>query len=136
MFRFMGAIFSKTDLNQFMIKTHNSNLPFITHNKDDSVFLAPWQGQLFAITVHMAETGHFTWFEFTYLFGNHLKLEKLFKFNEVTLDDRYYICWLNALEELIINKKLGNKKSISIFRKKWEKAFNNTPHGKPVKIED
>ena len=106
MFRFMGAIFSKTDLDQFMIKSYNSNLPFIKHNKDDSVFLAPWQGQLFAITVHMTETGYFTWLEFTYLFGNHLKLEKLFKFNEVTLDDRYYICWLNALEELIINKKL------------------------------
>ena len=63
-------------------------------------------------------------------------IKRFFKSNEVTLDDRYYICWLNALEELIINKKLGNKKSISIFRKKWEKAFNNTQHGKHVKIED
>ena len=136
MLRFMGAIFSKTNLNQFMIKTNYSNLPFIKKNKDDSVFLAPWQAQLFAITVHMSEMGYFAWHEFTHLFGNHLKLEKLFKLNEVTLDDRYYICWLNTLEELIIKKKLGDKKSFSTFKKKWEKAFNNTPHGKPVKIED
>ena len=136
MLRFMGAIFSKTDLNPFMIKNYISNLPFIKQNKEDSVFLAPWQGQLVAITVHMSEIGYFKWLEFTCLFGKHLKLEKFFKSNEVTLDDRYYICWLNALEELIINKKLGNKKSISIFRKKWEKAFNNTPHGKPEKIQD
>ena len=119
-----------------MIKNTYSNLPFIKQNKDASVFLAPWQGQLFAITVHMSELGYFSWLEFTNLFGKHLKLENLFNFNEVNLDDRYYICWLNALEELIINKKLGNKKSIFIFKKKWEKAFNNTPHGKPVKIED
>ena len=64
MLRFMGAIFSKTDLNQFMIKNYISNLPFIKQNKDDSVFLAPWQGQLFAITVHMSEIGYFKWFEF------------------------------------------------------------------------
>ena len=98
-----------------MIKTTYSNLPFIRQNKDASVFLAPWQGQLFAITVHMSEIGYFSWLEFTNLLGKHLKLENLFNFNEVTLDDRYYICWLNALEELIINKKLGNKKSISIY---------------------
>jgi len=136
MFRFMGAIFSKTNLSQFMIKTNYSNLPFIKQNKDASVFLAPWQGHLFAITVHMSEKGFFKWDEFTHLFGNHLKLEKIFKLNEVNLDDRYYVCWLNALEELIINKGLGDKKSFSIFKKKWEKAFLNTPHGKPVKIEE
>ena len=107
-----------------MIKNTYSNLPFIKQNKDASVFLAPWQGQLFAITVHMSEIGYFSWLEFTNLLGNHLKLENLFNFNEVTLDDRYYICWLNTLEELIINKKLGNKNH-SIFEK-GEKAFNNT----------
>ena len=119
-----------------MIKNTYSNLPFIKQNKDASVFLSPWQGQLFAITVHMSEIGYFKWDEFTHLFGKHLQLKKLFKLKEVNLDDRYYICWLNALEELIINKKLANKKSFSIFKKKWEKAFLNTPHGKPVKIEE
>jgi len=51
-----------------MIKNTYSNLPFIKQNKDASVFLAPWQGQLFAITVHMSEIGYFSWLEFTNLF--------------------------------------------------------------------
>ena len=118
-----------------MIKPNHSNFPFIKQYRDDSVFLAPWQGRLFAMTVHMSEMGHFTWNEFTHLLGRHLSLNKASKLNEINLDAKYYIYWLNALEELIINKNLGNKKALSSFKKKWTKAFNNTPHGKPVKIE-
>lgn len=119
-----------------MITPNRSNLPFFKKYKNESFFLAPWQGQLFAMTVHMCEMGHFTWSEFTHLFGRHLSLHKNSKLNEKNLNNKYYICWLNALEELIINKNLGNKKSLTSFKKKWTKAFNHTPHGKPVKIEE
>ncbi|MFL2801225.1 MAG: nitrile hydratase accessory protein [Paracoccaceae bacterium] len=136
MSRFMGAIFPKINFNQFMTKLNYSYLPYIKENKDGSVFLAPWQGQLFAITVHMSDVGYFTWNEFTTIFAKYLKLGASSKISEINLDNKYYNCWLNALEELIINKKFGDKKTLQIFKKKWKSAFNNTPHGQPVKIEN
>ena len=109
------------------------NLPFTNKKSDQVVFQNPWHSQLFAITVQLSEKGNFSWEEFVKVFGEALKKERLPTKNLDGSND-YFTCWLNALEELILNKKLGNKKSFSIFKKKWEKAFLNTPHGKPVKI--
>ena len=119
-----------------MTKLNYSYLPYIKENKNGSVFLAPWQGQLFAITVHMSDVGYFTWNEFTTIFAKYLKLGASSKISEINLANKYYNCWLDALEELIINKKFGDKKTLQLFKKKWKSAFNNTPHGQPVKIEN
>ena len=110
-----------------------ANLPFIVDAGKEPVFGAPWQGQLFAITLHLSETGNFSWKEFVDVFSMMLK-RKNKNSKSVSADNDYYACWLEALEELIVKKNLGNAKNLSFFKHEWEKAFLKTPHGDPVKI--
>ena len=70
------------------------------------VFQNPWHSQLFAITVQLSETGNFSWKEFVQFFGKSLKKSRL-ELNSLDGNDDYFYCWLTALEEIIISKKLG-----------------------------
>ena len=108
------------------------SLPFINNTDTENVFESPWQGQLFAITIHLSEQGNFSWSEFVAAFGKILKKRKDFK--KFSPSNEYYSCWLQALEEIIVKKNLGSTKNLSSLKGKWEKAFLITPHGSPVKI--
>ena len=90
-----------------MNNTLDYNLPFTNKIEDGVVFQTPWHSQLFAITVQLSETGNFSWKEFVEFFGKSLNESRL-KLNNLDGNDDYFNCWLTALEEIIISKKLGN----------------------------
>ena len=117
-----------------MNNTLNYILPFTNKIEDDVVFQNPWHSQLFAITVQLSETGNFTWKEFVKFFGKSLNESRL-ELNSLDGNDDYFKCWLNALEEIIISKKLGNSNILSLLKKDLANAYLSTPHGKPVKIK-
>ena len=109
------------------------SLPFTNDIHSQEFFEFPWQGQLFAITVHLSEQDTFSWDEFVNEFGHRLKKSRNYSKTNATKKD-YYYCWLGALEQLIIDKKLGNSTNLLFLKSEWEKAFLCTPHGSPVKI--
>ena len=109
-------------------------LPFTNKIEDDVVFQNPWHSQLFAITVQLSETGNFSWKEFVQFFGKSLNESRL-ELNDLDCNDDYFKCWLIALEEIIISKKLGNSNILSLLKKDWTDAYLSTPHGMPVKIK-
>ena len=83
------------------------NLPFTNKTVDQIIFQNPWHSQLFAITVQMSEKGNFSWKEFVEVFGESLKKQRSLAKNLDGSND-YFSCWLNALEEILIIKKISN----------------------------
>ncbi len=116
-----------------MNNTLDYNLPFTNKIDDPVVFQSPWHSQLFAITVQLSETGNFSWKEFVKFLEKSLNESRL-EVNCLDGEDDYFNCWLIALEEIIISKKLGNSNILSLLKKDWTNAYLSTPHGKSVKI--
>jgi hypothetical protein len=67
-------------------------------------------------------------------FGKSLNDSRL-ELNSLDGNDDYFNCWLIALEEIIISKKLVNSNILSLLKKDWTNAYLSTPHGKPVRIK-
>ena len=111
------------------------NLPFMNKTKDQIVFQNPWHSQLFAITVQLSERGNFSWKEFVEVLGDSLKKTKSLSKNLDGSND-YFSCWLNALEEILIIKKVSNKYTLMLLKEDWTQAYLSTPHGKPINIKN
>ena len=111
------------------------NLPFTNKTEDQIVFQNPWHSQLFAITVQMSEKGNFSWKEFVDVFGESLLKQRSLT-NKLDGSNDYFSCWLNALEEILIIKKIINQKTLMILKEDWTQAYLSTPHGKPVNIKN
>ena len=113
----------------------NYNLPFTNKADDQIVFQNPWHSQLFAITVQMSEKVNFSWKEFVEVFGESLKKQRSLS-NNLDGSNDYFSCWLNALEEILIIKKISNQKTLMQLKEDWTQAYLSTPHGKPVNIKN
>ena len=101
------------------------------NNFDFKTFEKPWHGQIFAITVSLSENKLFEWREFSKALANQIKIDKTEKQNS---EDDYFFSWIKALENLIINKKIVDKKNLKQIKENWKDAFLATPHGNPVRI--
>ena len=111
------------------------NLPFKNETVDQIVFQNPWHSQLFAITVQLSEKGNFNWKEFVEVFGVTLKKQRSLSKNLDGSND-YFYCWLNALEEILIIKKISDQDALTSLKEDWTQAYLSTPHGKPVNIKN
>ena len=81
----------------------NSNKKPTPLTDGNEVFSAPWHCELFALTISLYEKKVFDWSLWTAMLGNKLKDKPV----SVTDDlDYYYGRWLEALEELILNKEM------------------------------
>ena len=67
------------------------------------VFSAPWQCELFALTISLYEKNFFDWALWTAELGNKLKGKPVSIVDDL---DYYYGSWLEALEELILSKEM------------------------------
>lgn len=100
--------------------------------RPEPAFEAPWHAQLFALTVHLSEVGHFGWPDWTRAFGATLKRHGLNK--ELDGGDDYFNAWLETLETLLRDRGLAEAGAVEAMRAAWEAAYLNTPHGAPVKL--
>lgn len=96
------------------------------------VFEQPWHAQVFAITVHLSETGLFDWSEWTQTFGAVLAHHGHDR--DLNGGDDYFAAWIEALEKLIVSKGVGQAAAIDAFKEQWEHAYLTTPHGHPVHL--
>jgi nitrile hydratase accessory protein len=94
-------------------------------------FDAPWHGQVFALAVALNEAGHFSWPEWTQMFG--ASLADMRRKKDLDGSDDYYLAWVSTLEQMMIEKNIVAPEMLSRMKTLWTDAFLRTPHGKPVK---
>lgn len=124
------------------------------------VFSAPWHAQLFALTVHLNESGLFSWPDWTARFGATLARHGLARAQEEARDgardgieveaekgtqygaqhggldggDDYFAAWLETLETLLAEGGTAPTAEVETLRAAWETAYLSTPHGDPVRL--
>jgi nitrile hydratase accessory protein len=107
-------------------------LPRLPRDNGGPVFAEPWQAQAFALAVKLSEEGHFTWKEWASALGDELRAAA--DRGEPDDGSRYYQHWLAALERLVTEKGLTNRRAMEERKEAWADAYRHTPHGKPVEL--
>lgn len=123
------------------MKPHNSiphpdklaALPRLPRDEEGPVFAEPWQAAAFALALRLSAAGHFTWKEWAAALADELKTSAAR--GEPDDGSRYYHCWLNTLERLVVAKRLSGEAALLARKAAWADAYRRTPHGKPVELE-
>lgn len=105
-------------------------LPSIPKDSEGPVFNAPWEAEVFAMTLSMHEQGVFTWKEWAAMLSDSIKQAQ--QHGDPDLGDTYYNHWLTALERMIVYKKIGSRLQLEQLKDEWEFAVLNTPHGQAI----
>ncbi|MEX0340286.1 MAG: nitrile hydratase accessory protein [Arenibacterium sp.] len=101
--------------------------------RPEPVFAEPWHAQLFALTVHLNETGQFAWSDWAERFGATLARHGLAR--ELDGGDDYFIAWLETLQDFMAEKELALPAETDAMQVAWRRAYLETPHGQPVIIQ-
>lgn len=99
----------------------------------EPIFTQPWHGQLFALTVHLNESGVFAWPDWADRFSKTLARHGLKK--ELDGGDDYFAAWLETLETLLADLGQAAPLDVEKMRAAWEAAYLSTPHGAPVELK-
>ena len=99
----------------------------------DPVFEDPWHAQLFALTVHLNEAGHFAWPDWAQRFGATLKRHGLS--GALNGGDDYFNAWLETLESFLAEINMADPDAVEKMRARWEHAYLHTAHGAPVTLD-
>lgn len=100
--------------------------------KPEPVFEHPWHAQVFALTVHLNETGLFAWPDWAERFGATLARHGVDR--ELNGGEDYFAAWLETLENLLVEQGAAEPARVEILREAWEQAYLSTPHGSPVRL--
>ena len=100
--------------------------------KPEPVFEQPWHAQVFALTVHLNESGRLDWSDWAARFGAMLKKHGVAK--ELNGGEDYFAAWLETLESVLAEEGAASFEEASEMRGAWERAYLETPHGEPVKL--
>lgn len=100
----------------------------------EPAFDAPWHAQVFALTVHLNEAGHFVWADWAERFGATLVRHGLDK--ELNGGEDYFTAWLETLESYLAEIGMAAPADVADLRTAWEAAYLSTPHGAPVHLAD
>ncbi len=100
----------------------------------EPAFDAPWHAQVFALTVHLNEAGHFVWADWAERFGATLARHGLDK--ELNGGEDYFTAWLETLESYLAEIGMAAPADVADLRTAWEAAYLSTPHGAPVHLAD
>ncbi|MEX0285347.1 MAG: nitrile hydratase accessory protein [Paracoccaceae bacterium] len=102
------------------------------NERPEPVFAEPWHAQVFALTVHLNETGMFAWPDWADRFGATLKRHGLAK--DLNGGADYFAAWLETLETFLSEVGSTAPEDVTSLRDAWEEAYLTTPHGAPVKL--
>ena len=97
-------------------------------------FDAPWQAQVFALTVALHESGWFTWPEWTAALGARLAAAEPVPPGDV--DDDYYRQWAAALGDVLVARGVAGPETLDDLAAAWHAAAARTRHGAPIVLED
>ena len=91
----------------------------------DAPFDAPWQAQLFGLTVALSEAGLFGWPAWAETLGA-----------EIARGTPYWPAWLRALETVLTERDIALPDDIALLAARWQDAAHATPHGQPILLEN
>ena len=133
-----GFVASKTQKIQVILSVWIYGKAIWNHsminNDEYRPFHEPWHAQIFALTIHLNEQGHFEWKDWSQAFSEALSLKS--SNGAIVEDEDYYLVWLKTIEEFLAqNGKLKSDELTSYFDA-WRAAFLSTPHGQPVKLKN
>ena len=97
-------------------------------------FDEPWQAEAFALTHALADTGLFTWSEWTAALAGAIAAAQ--QRGDPDLGDTYYEHWLVALESLCAHKHAVEPAALAERQEAWRQAYLRTEHGQPVVLEE
>jgi nitrile hydratase accessory protein len=97
-------------------------------------FEEPWQAKAFALAVHLSEQGLFTWPEWTQRFAEVARENPAAE--GVSEAEVYWRNWATALERIMLEKGYGTPETVGTLTAAWREAFETTPHGKPVELQE
>lgn len=100
----------------------------------EPVFSEPWHAQVFALTVHLNETGQFDWPDWAQAFSKTLHAHGLSR--ELDGGDDYFNAWLETLETFLQRDGVADRQDLADIKVAWEQAYLSTPHGAPVRLTD
>ncbi|MCT4557215.1 MAG: nitrile hydratase accessory protein [Pelagimonas sp.] len=101
--------------------------------RPEPAFEAPWHAQVFALTVHLSESGAFDWPAWAQVFGATLKDHGLG--HALNGGEDYFLAWVDALEQICTQRGLIEPGVLGALKSQWERAYLATPHGYPVRLE-
>lgn len=100
----------------------------------EPVFGEPWHAQLFALTVHLNQTGRLAWPDWAARFG--ATLARHGQSRDLDGGDDYFAAWLETLESVLLEDGTAEPDVLAGLRHAWEHAYLDTPHGQPVRLSD
>lgn len=100
--------------------------------RPEPVFQEPWHAQVFALTVHLNESGAFQWADWVQRFSATLARHGLAR--DLDGGEDYFLAWLETLEGFLAEQGSALPEETSQTRAAWEAAYLATPHGQPVKL--
>lgn len=110
------------------------SLPGLADDVQPPVFAAPWQAQAFALVLALHERGAFNWPEWAAALSR--QIAKAQAAGDPDRGDTYYHHWLEALEQLMLDKGLAGHAQIHALEDAWAAAAERTPHGQPIVLSD
>lgn len=108
--------------------------PSTAHDAHASPFAEPWQAQAFAMTVLLHQRGLFTWPEWAAALTARIRSAQTG--GDADDGSTYYQHWVDALEQMVIERGLGTPEQIHALEHAWEDAAERTPHGQPIVLAD
>ena len=105
-------------------------MPLPVQDGKGTVFAEPWQAHAFAMTLQLHEKGVFTWPEWATALTREISAGQTR--GEASDGSLYYTHWLNALEQMVIERQLGTPEQIHDLEHAWADAAERTPHGQPI----
>ena len=94
-------------------------------------FEAPWQAQLFAMTVAASEAGLFPWSEWAEIFGAELAARG----DAADGNEGYYAAWLAAFSSLLDRLGHADDPQVAALARAWQAAARATPHGQAITLD-
>jgi nitrile hydratase accessory protein len=82
------------------------------------------------MTLQLHEKGVFTWPQWADALTQEIRAGQTR--GEASDGSLYYTHWLNALEQLVIERQLGTPDEIHDLEHAWADAAERTPHGQPI----
>ena len=104
-------------------------LPSIPRDESGPVFPAPWAARAFAFALAAHERGLFSWGEWAEALGRAVA-----EGGDDADPERYWRCWLSALERLVEQKAVADAGELAALREAWREAAEATPHGEPIEL--
>lgn len=104
------------------------------HRDGEPVFSEQWHAQVIALVELLIADGKIEAEDWSQTLG--AELDQQVTDTSMDNDAIYYSAFLSALEQILNRSQFALQAEVDRREQDWRNAYLNTPHGKPVALED